>query len=65
MQALKKTISIQSNGTVQSTDITDEHFQRLRRIAFWSCILSFAVDIILGTTALVNCIRTRKKNTIT
>jgi len=59
MQALKKTISIQSNGTVQSTDITDEHFQRLRRIAFWSCILSFAVDIILGTTALVNCIRTK------
>ncbi|UJR22787.1 hypothetical protein I4U23_025819 [Adineta vaga] len=38
--------------------VNQKEFQRLRRIAFWSCIISFVVDIALGLTAFINCIRT-------
>jgi divalent metal cation (Fe/Co/Zn/Cd) transporter len=39
--------------------INPDQFHRLRRIAFWSCIISFLFDIALGSTAFVNCIRTK------
>ena len=49
----------QSDRIVNVDSINHEQFHRLRRIAFWSCVISFAVDIALGVTAFVNCIRTR------
>jgi divalent metal cation (Fe/Co/Zn/Cd) transporter len=43
-----------------STDlINHEKFHRLRRIAFWLCVISFIFDITLGLTAFINCIRTK------
>jgi divalent metal cation (Fe/Co/Zn/Cd) transporter len=39
--------------------IDHDHFHRLRRIAFWSCIISFLFDIVLALTAFINCIRTK------
>ncbi|CAF1592847.1 unnamed protein product [Adineta ricciae] len=46
------------NNPLQRDPINPEEFQRLRPIAFWSCVLSFIVDIALGVTAFINCIRT-------
>lgn len=51
--------NVQSDRIVNVDSINQEHFHRLRRIAFWSCVISFVVDIALGVTAFVNCIRTK------
>jgi divalent metal cation (Fe/Co/Zn/Cd) transporter len=45
--------------SIQNDPIDYHRFQRLRRIAFWSCVISFIVDIALGLTAFINCIRTK------
>ncbi|CAF1950900.1 unnamed protein product [Rotaria magnacalcarata] len=50
-------IPVDNNST--STPISHERFHRLRRIAFWSCIISVVFDIAFGLTAFVNCMRTR------
>ncbi|CAF0959763.1 unnamed protein product [Rotaria sordida] len=50
-------ISIDNNSN--STTISHEQFHRLRRIAFWSCIISFIFNIALGLTAYINCMRTK------
>ena len=39
--------------------VEDVRFHRLRRLAFWACAISFLVDIALGITAFLNCLRTR------
>ncbi|CAM2710262.1 unnamed protein product [Rotaria socialis] len=51
--------SIPIDNNLKSTPISHERFHRLRRIAFWSCIISVVFDIALGLTAFVNCMRTR------
>lgn len=53
----RQQFSIQSDNSIDLDSINQERFHRLRRIAFWSCIISFIFDIALGTTAFVNCIR--------
>ena len=59
MRPLGHTMSNQSDTSVNGELINQEHFHRLRRIAFWSCIISFLFDITLGLTAFINCIRTK------
>ena len=49
----------QTDRIVNVDSINQEQFHRLRRIAFWTCAISFVVDIALGLTAFVNCIRTK------
>jgi divalent metal cation (Fe/Co/Zn/Cd) transporter len=44
---------------LKTDSINSAQFHRLRRIAFWSCIISFIFDIILGLTAYINCVRTQ------
>jgi len=51
--------SIQTDNNINTHLINHEKFHYLRRIAFWSCIISFIFDIALGSTAFINCIRTK------
>jgi divalent metal cation (Fe/Co/Zn/Cd) transporter len=51
--------SHQNDNHINKHSINQERFHRLRRIAFWSCIISFIFDIGLGSTAFINCIRTK------
>lgn len=43
----------------KSTEISLQQFHRLRRIAFWVCVISFIFDVGLGVTAFLNCLRTK------
>ena len=40
-------------------NLDQAQFDRLRRFAFWACAVSFIVDIALGITAFINCLRTK------
>ncbi|CAF1475124.1 unnamed protein product [Adineta steineri] len=51
--------SLQNDKNFNTDTIDHEKFQRLRRIAFWACVISFIFDITLGLTAFINCIRTK------
>ncbi|CAF3714612.1 unnamed protein product [Rotaria sp. Silwood1] len=51
--------TIQTDNKLRSTSISHGQFHRLRRIAFWSCIISFIFNITLGLTAFINCMRTK------
>ncbi|UJR26216.1 hypothetical protein I4U23_007559 [Adineta vaga] len=51
--------SIQGGGVLSSDSISYVYFQRLRRVAFWCCVISFLFDIGLGLTAFINCIRSK------
>jgi divalent metal cation (Fe/Co/Zn/Cd) transporter len=51
--------SVQS-GRILNTDSANYfHFHRLRRVAFWCCVISFLLDIGLGLTAFINCVRSK------
>jgi divalent metal cation (Fe/Co/Zn/Cd) transporter len=52
-------LHIQTDNNLNTDSINSDRFHRLRRIAFWSCVISFIFDIALGLTAFVNCIRTK------
>jgi len=54
-----RSFTISNGNHINNDSITEEQFHRLRRIAYWSCVISFVVDITLGLTAFVNCIRTK------
>jgi divalent metal cation (Fe/Co/Zn/Cd) transporter len=56
---LSRRFSNQSDPNLHNTSINHDRFHRLRRIALWSCIISFLFDITLGSTAFINCIRTK------
>jgi divalent metal cation (Fe/Co/Zn/Cd) transporter len=55
----RDTVRAENNIQQQVQTIDDVKFHRLRRLAFWMCVLSFIVDILLGTIAFLNCIRTK------
>ena len=52
-------LSIQGGGVLQSDSASLDRFHRLRRVAFCSCVISFLLDIALGLTAFINCIRSK------
>lgn len=52
-------LSIQGGGVLQSDSASLDRFHRLRSIAFASCVISFLLDIALGLTAFINCIRSK------
>lgn len=58
MQTIQQ-FPLQRGHSINSNTINPDRFHHLRRIAFWSCIISFVFDIALGLTAFVNCIRTK------
>ena len=49
--------SVQGSGVLSTDSANFVHFQRLRRVAFWCCVISFVLDIGLGLTAFINCVR--------
>jgi divalent metal cation (Fe/Co/Zn/Cd) transporter len=51
--------SILGGGVLHSDSANFIHFHRLRRVAFWCCVVSFLLDIGLGLTAFINCIRSK------
>jgi divalent metal cation (Fe/Co/Zn/Cd) transporter len=56
---VSRQFSIQG-GRILSTDSANYfHFHRLRRVAFWCCVISFLLDIGLGLTAFINCVRSK------
>ena len=52
-------LSFQGGGVLQSDSASLDRFHRLRSIAFVSCVISFLLDIALGLTAFINCIRSK------
>jgi divalent metal cation (Fe/Co/Zn/Cd) transporter len=51
--------SIQSGGIIHTDSVNFHRFERLRGIAFWCCVISFILDIGLGLTAFINCVRSK------
>ncbi|CAF1299371.1 unnamed protein product [Adineta steineri] len=51
--------SVQSGGVLNADSANYVHFQRLRLVAFWCCVISFLLDIGLGLSAFINCIRSK------
>lgn len=51
--------SVQSGGIIDVGSANYVRFHQARRLALWCCIISFILDIGLGVTAFVNCIRSR------
>ncbi|CAF2976320.1 unnamed protein product [Rotaria socialis] len=51
--------SVQNGGTIDIDTGNYLRFHRARRLAFWCCVVSFLLDIGLGLTAFVNCIRSK------
>ncbi|CAF2357886.1 unnamed protein product [Rotaria sp. Silwood2] len=51
--------SIQGGGILNAGTVNYLRFQRARRLAFWCCVISFLLDIGLGLTAFINCIRSK------
>ena len=49
--------SFQGGGILNTDPAIFLHFHRLRRFALWCCFISFLLDIGLGVTAFINCIR--------
>ena len=46
-------------ATFRRAEVSLQQFHRLRRIAFWACVVSFIFDIGLAVTAFCNCLRTK------
>jgi divalent metal cation (Fe/Co/Zn/Cd) transporter len=51
--------SFQGGGVLNADSVNFVYFHRLRRCAFWCCIISFLFDIGLGLTAFINCVRSK------
>ncbi|CAF4163099.1 unnamed protein product [Rotaria sp. Silwood2] len=51
--------SVQTDNNLNSASINYGQFHRFRRIAVWSCIISFIFNVALGLTAFINCMRTK------
>ncbi|CAF1103883.1 unnamed protein product [Adineta ricciae] len=51
--------SVQGGRVLHTDSHSFIHFQRFRRVAFWCCVISFLLDIGLGLTAFINCIRSK------
>ena len=56
---VKHQFSIAGGGVLTPDSDNFHRFHRLRRIALWCCIISFILDISLGLTAFINCIRSK------
>lgn len=52
-------VSIQSGGVLHVDSMNYIRFHRLRRLGLLFCIISFILDIGLGVTALVTCVRAK------
>jgi hypothetical protein len=52
-------LSIQGGGILNTDSPNFLLFHRLRRVALWCCLISFVLDIGLGLTAFINCIRSK------
>jgi divalent metal cation (Fe/Co/Zn/Cd) transporter len=51
--------SVQGGGILHTDSINFVRFHRLRTVALWCCVISFILDIGLGLTAFINCIRSK------
>jgi divalent metal cation (Fe/Co/Zn/Cd) transporter len=51
--------SMQGGGVLNADSVNYLRFHRLRRVAFWCCVISFLLDIGLGLTAFINCVRSK------
>jgi divalent metal cation (Fe/Co/Zn/Cd) transporter len=49
--------SFQDGGMLHPDSVNLNRFHSLRRVAFFCCVLSFILDIGLGLTAFINCVR--------
>jgi divalent metal cation (Fe/Co/Zn/Cd) transporter len=48
-----------AGGVLHTDSASFHHFHRLRRVALWCCVISFILDIGLGLTSFINCIRSK------
>ncbi|CAF0999744.1 unnamed protein product [Rotaria sordida] len=51
--------SVHGGGVLNVGTINYIRFHRARRLAFCCCVISFLLDISLGLTAFINCIRSK------
>lgn len=51
--------SMEGGGILKTDSLNYTHFHRLRRVALWCCVISFILDISLGLTAFINCVRSK------
>ena len=51
--------SVQGGGILNTDSVNYPRFHQLRRVALWCCLISFLLDIGLGLTSFINCIRSK------
>jgi len=51
--------SVQGGGLLSTDPVNSVYYQRLLVAAFCCCVISFILDIGLGLTAFINCIRSK------
>lgn len=56
---MSRQFSFQGGGILTTDSANFLRFHRLRRLAVWCCVISFVLDIGLGLTAFINCIRSK------
>lgn len=51
--------SIQGGGVLNAGSLNFVRFHTTRRLAFWSCVISFILDIGLGLMSFINCVKSK------
>ena len=51
--------SVQGGGILNTDSVNYPRFHQLRRVALWCCLVSFLLDIGLGLTSFINCVRSK------